>query len=126
MVTLEQLEHEAETLGIRIDRRTLPHTIMGVYSKPHHMIIIDENLTHDQQRSTLAHELIHAKHGDDGCHQLKDKQETRTRRLTATALISREDYIKAETAYDGAPYPMAKALDVTVQVLQDYQATIRG
>lgn len=126
MVTLEQLEQEAADLGIRIDRRTLPHNLMGVYSKKHHMIILDQNLTHDQQRSTLAHEIIHARHGDGDCHQLKDKQETRARRLTATALISREDYIKAETAYDGAPYPMAQTLGVTLQVLQDYQTTIRG
>lgn len=49
------------------------------------------------------------------------KCERRCRRETALALISPVDYGIAEEIYEGAAWPMAVELGVTVQVLMDYR-----
>ena len=52
------------------------------------------------------------------------REEQRTRRLTASKPISMPEYRLAEHIYDGDVYRMACELDVTVQVLRDYQAML--
>lgn len=121
-MTLEEMEVHLLLLGVRIDYRPLPEGIMGLYDAERRMILIDSTLSHDQTRSALMHELIHAEYEDPGCsHFFGAHAELRARRLTAERLINREDYIKTEKIYEGNKYLMAKDLDVTVQVLEDYQ-----
>ena len=70
----------------------------------------------------MCHELIHARYHDPGCgSQYGVKCERRCRRETALALISPVDYGMAEEIYEGAAWPMAVELGVTVQVLMDYR-----
>ena len=45
----------------------------------------------------------------------------RTRRETALKLINPLEYQTAEAMYEGDPYQIACELDVTLQIIQDYQ-----
>lgn len=127
MITLEQLEAEAESWGVAVDSRILPDTLMGVYSHEHRLILMDSRLNCRQQRCVLAHELVHAWFRDDQCDGLFGvKAEARTRRIAARLLIGVDDYRMAEAAYSGMEYPMAESLDVTVQVLEDYRSLLEG
>lgn len=127
MITLEQLEAEAESWGVAVDSRILPDTLMGVYSHEHRLILMDSRLNCRQQRCVLAHELVHAWFGDEWCDGLfGGKAEARTRRIAARLLIGVDDYRMAEAAYNGMEYPMAESLDVTVQVLEDYRSLLEG
>lgn len=121
-MTIDELDMQAVTMGVRVDYRPLPHGLMGLYDLQKSMIIIDSSLSERQTRSTLTHELVHAEYMDQGCSSvLGSRAELRARRLTALRLIQPEDYRQAEEAYEGNKYLMAKDLDVTVQVLEDYQ-----
>lgn len=71
--------------------------------------------------STLAHELAHARHHDRGCDPNGSKAERRARRETALRLINPTEYAIAEQMYEGDSYLIAQALDVTVQVIEDYK-----
>ena len=71
--------------------------------------------------STLAHELSHARHHDRGCDPNGSKAERRARRETALRLINPTEYAIAEQMYEGDSYLIAQALDVTVQVIEDYK-----
>lgn len=127
MITLEQLETEADLWGVAVDRRTLPDSLMGVYSHEHRLILMDGRLNCRQQRCVLAHELVHAWFGDDQCDGVfGGRMEARTRRIAARLLISVDDYRQAETAYSGMEYPMAECLEVTMQVLEDYRTLLEG
>ena len=112
----------SKTLGVRVEERRLAGDRCGIYYDPLRLIIIDERLAGFQRRCTLCHELIHARHHDPGCgSQYGVKCERRCRRETALALISPVDYGMAEEIYEGAAWPMAVELGVTVQVLMDYR-----
>ena len=47
--------------------------------------------------------------------------ERRTRRKTALKLANPHECQIAETMYEGYPYQIACELDVTLQIIQDYQ-----
>lgn len=112
----------SKTLGVRVEERRLAGDRCGIYYDPLRLIILDERLAGFQRRCTLCHELIHARHHDPGCgSQYGVKCERRCRRETALALISPVDYGMAEEIYEGAAWPMAVELGVTVQVLMDYR-----
>lgn len=80
-------------------------------------------MSSEQRICTLQHELIHAKHHDEGLATLMDpeREELRTRRETAFALIRLFDYMAAEQIYEGEPFAMAQELGVTISVLLDYR-----
>ena len=88
-------------------------------------IYLHDRLNARQKRCTLLHELIHAHyHNGPRTGPYGAREEQRTRRLTASKLISMPEYRLAEQIYDGDVYRMACELDVTVQVLRDYQAML--
>lgn len=123
---MEDFLYEASKLGIRIEERCLPRDLCGFYYEPARLIVLDERLAGFQRRCTLCHELIHAKYHDSGCGtQYGAKCERRCRRETALTLISQADYALAERVYEGDAWMMAVELDVTVQVLRDYQQILR-
>ena len=80
-------------------------------------IVIDRSMTYTRKRCTLVHELVHRMYGDVGCGY----RERRCRMTTARLLIDEDDYRKAEAMYDGDPWLMAEELNVTPQVVRDYQ-----
>ena len=117
----EDLLAEASRLGVKVRERELSPGRCGCYYEPTRLIIIDETLPDFARRYTLAHELAHARHHDRGCDPNGSKAERRARRETALRLINPTEYAIAEQMYEGDSYLIAQALDVTVQVIEDYK-----
>lgn len=122
MKTWTDLTNEAQCMGVLIEDKDFDGTQCGEYDPDTRTAYIDPTMSVEQRICTLQHELIHAKHFDDGLRLLsRDKEECLTRKETALALINTVDYMHAENLYGGEPYAMAQELRITVSVLQDYR-----
>ena len=89
-------------------------------SSPGHAV--KSQLIYCRKRCTLVHELIHWQHADatrDGVYG--PRLERQTRRETALKLVNPIEYQTAEVMYEGDHYQIACELDVTLQIIQDYQ-----
>lgn len=95
----------------------LPDDLNGIYRMATDTIVIDRSMTYTRKRCTLVHELVHRMYGDAGCGH----RERRCRMTTARLLIDEDDYRVAEAMYDGDPWLMAEELNVTPQIVMDYQ-----
>ena len=119
------LYRTAPTLTVMSD--LLPDKLAGVYIRSSDTIIIDRRISYTRKRCTLVHELVHRHYGDDTsqgpCSQYAEQ---RCRRETARLLIDEDDYKRAEAMYDGDIWLIAEELDVTVQVVEDYQMWLRN
>ena len=123
--TISNLRRYAESTGLSIMSRDLPHNTCGLYDDRHRLILLADWLNPRQEYCTLVHELIHAHHRDPGCGTPYGvKCERRCRRETALALISPVDYGMVEQVYEGNTWMMAVELGVTVQVLSDYRQAL--
>lgn len=119
------LRRYADTLDVTVSSDTLPTGINGIYSEPVRTILIDRNTSYTQKRCTLVHELVHWSYWDGSCDPRNlPKCETRTRRLTAQMLIPMKDAERLGEEYEGELSPIAAELDVTIQVLRDYQSLV--
>ena len=121
-MTYGQTRHYADTLNVTIGSALLPEGMTGFYDEATRTILIDRQLIYCQKRCTLVHELIHWQHADatkDGVYG--SRLENRTRRETALKLVNPLEYQTAEAMYEGDPYQIACELDVTLQIIQDYQ-----
>lgn len=121
----EDLLDEAARMGVRVEERPMAPGKCGYYFDPGHLIIIDENMPDYMRRCTLVHELVHAEHHDQGGHG-DAKAERRARRETALRCIRPVDYATAERVYGGDSFLIAQALDLTVQIIDDYKAILHG
>lgn len=122
---MEDFLQEASLLGVRVEERRLPNGLCGLYYDPARLIVLDDSMADFQRRCTLCHELVHARHRDSGCGTTYGaKAERRARRETALMLINPVEYANAETLCDGDAYRIACELDVTLQVVQDYQTML--
>lgn len=120
--TWADLTLEARLMGVLIEDRDFNDTQCGEYDPDTRTAFIDPTMSVEQRVCTLQHELIHARHFDDGLRLLsREKEECLTRKETAFALINPIEYMKAEDLYGGEPYAMAQELGITVGVLLDYQ-----
>ena len=116
------LTSEAQRMGVLIGDKEFDGTQCGEYDPDTRTAFIDPTMSVEQRVCTLQHELIHARHFDDGLRLLsRDKEECLTRKETALALINPVDYMHAEDLYGGEPYAMAQELGITVGVLLDYR-----
>lgn len=121
-MTYGQMRRYADTLNVTIGSALLPEGMTGFYDEATRTILIDRQLIYCQKRCTLVHELIHWQHADatrDGVYG--SRLERRTRRETALKLVNPLEYQTAEAMYEGDPYQIACELDVTLQIIQDYQ-----
>ena len=119
---MEGFLSEASLLGVRVEERRLPNGLCGFYYEPARLIVLDETMPDFQRRCTLCHELVHARYHDAGCGTpYGAKAERRARRQTALRLIDPIEYASAEMLCDGDAYRIACELDVTLQVVKDYQ-----
>lgn len=92
--------------------------ILGYYDHAKRTIVIRKGMTVRQTRCVLAHEVAHAKMG----HVCSDgAEERRADMMAAAMLVSPTAYAHAE-AIDPDPHAIADELDVTVDVILDYQA----
>lgn len=118
----EDLLDEAASMGVRVEERPLHPGRCGCYYNPARLIIIDEHMPDYEKACTLAHELVHARHRDHGHGGAK--AERRARRETALRAVDPVEYATAERMYGGDAYLIAQALDVTVQVIEDYKVLL--
>lgn len=122
MKTWTDLTLEARRMGVLIEDKEFDGSQCGEYDPMSRTAFIDPTMSMEQLVCTLQHELIHAKHFDDGLRLLsREKEECLTRKETALALINPVEYMHAEDLYGGEPYAMAQELGITVGVLLDYQ-----
>lgn len=120
--TWTDLTSEAQRMGVLIGDKEFDGTQCGEYDPDTRTAFIDPTMSVEQRVCTLQHELIHARHFDDGLRLLsRDKEECLTRKETALALINPVDYMHAEDLYGGEPYAMAQELGITVGVPLDYR-----
>ena len=120
--TWTDLTLEARLMGVLIEDRDFNDTQCGEYDPDTRTAFIDPTMSVEQRVCTLQHELIHARHFDDGLRLLsREKEECLTRKETAFALINPIEYMKAEDLYGGEPYAMAQELGIIVGVLLDYR-----
>ena len=121
-MTYGQMRRYADTLNVTIGSALLPDGMTGFYDEATRTILIDRQLIYCQKRCTLVHELIHWQHADATRNGIYGARlERRTRRETALKLVNPLEYQTAEAMYEGDPYQIACELDVTIQIIQDYQ-----
>ena len=121
-MTYGQMRHYADTLNVTIGSALLPAGMTGFYDEATRTILIDRQLIYCQKRCTLVHELIHWQHADATRNGIFGARlERRARRETALKLVNPFEYQTAEAMYEGDPYQIACELDVTLQIIQDYQ-----
>lgn len=121
-ITIDVLERQAEHMGLKVLESDIPGTTCGLYCDRLRTIWLADWLNDRQRLCTLCHELVHAKYSDLGCGtRFGVKCERRTRRETALMLISRVEFAMVEEVYGENAWMMAAELDVTMQVLTDYQ-----
>ena len=121
-MTYGQMRRYADTLNVTISSALLPAGMTGFYDEATRTILIDSRLIYSQKRCTLIHELIHWQHADATRNGIYGARlERRTRRETALKLVNPLEYQTAEAMYEGDPYQIACELDVTIQIIQDYQ-----
>ena len=121
-MTYGQMRCYADTLDVTIGSALLPRGFNGFYDEASRTILIDRRLIYCQKRCTLVHELIHWQHADTSHTGVYGSRiENRARRETALKLVDPVEYRTAETIYEGDPYQIACELDVTLQIIQDYQ-----
>ncbi|MDN6458409.1 MAG: hypothetical protein L0K29_10300 [Bifidobacterium crudilactis] len=124
-MTYGQIRQYADSLPVDICSARLPEKVQGIFNGMLGMIIVDRAMTYTQKRCTLTHELVHWSHGDDTCNGIMGaRMERRTRRETASLLLNPMEYASAENVYEGDVALMAAELNVTIQVVKDYQELV--
>lgn len=108
-------------LPVTVSSAILPSGLWGCYDATTDVILIDRRLTYTAKRCTLVHELLHWQHGDTGCSNNRSKQERRARTQTALMLVDPAELALLEHMYDDDLWSIADELNVTMQVLGDYQ-----
>lgn len=112
----------ADSLGVTVCSDNLPGDRQGLYSATANTIVIDRGISYTAKRCTLVHELVHWHRGDRVCDSaIGARIEHRTRRETALLLVRPSDYALAERVYDADVFRMAAELNVTWQVVEDFQ-----
>lgn len=111
-------------LPVTVSSAILPNGLWGCYDDENHVILIDRRLTYTAKRCTLVHELLHWQHGDTGCSNNRSKQERRARTQTALTLVDPAELALLEHMYDDDLWSITDELNVTMQVLADYQAML--
>lgn len=102
MKTWTDLTIEARHMGVLIEDKEFDGTQCGEYDPDTRTAYIDPTMSMEQRVCTLQHELIHAKHFDDGLGLLsREKEERLTRKETAFSLINPIEYMRAEDLYGG-------------------------
>ena len=112
----------AHSLGICIYWRPLEEGPRGLWDAHSRSIWIDSRLSDRSARSLLAHELGHATLGHHGPQS--EARERDAWQWAAQTLIGSWDYARAEWEHGAHPGALAEALDVSVQVIYGYRATL--
>ncbi len=113
-----ELIRYAASRGIEVHASHLPEDVLGYYSPDEGRVYFDMQLTPDERRVTIAHELGHAHYG----HRCdSDRNERQADMFAANLLIDPEDYANLE-ALNPDRHFVAEELGVTVELV-DFFAT---
>lgn len=124
-LTYGQMRMAVLNLDVMVASALLPGDLYGLYDESRRLILIDRRMTYTRKRCTLMHELVHWAHGDATCNGvIGSRWERRTRRETATRLISPTAYAAAEEIYEGETMLMADELNVTPEIVRDYKEVL--
>lgn len=87
----------AHQLGVLITHHPLAGNLRGRYLHRRRLIILRPGMTSVEERSVLAHELVHAEFGDEDTPDLARwrRYEWRADRIAARRLISMESFLRA-------------------------------
>lgn len=127
-------KHAAD-LGLRVVERRLTGWRWGEFEHVRRVVYLDPRLLAIEARSVVAHEVVHAIHGDVyvGDEVADDALEARTRRLTALQLIDPIEYSAAacmneDSTWWGLPRRLALGarLRVIPEVVDDFERIMRG
>ena len=105
----------------RIIETDLPDQLWGAYDLLTHTIFLRPRLAPIQRRSTLSHETAHALLGHTGHHP---RQERAAEELSASWLISRDQWAAATRVYNTAT-PLAHELDVLPRDTHAYMRLLK-
>lgn len=99
----------------------------GEYSHASRTITLRSGLSRREARCTLAHELQHAIAGDIACRSswFAARMERRADEAAAILLVDPVEYREAEAMHNGHLPSIAYDLDVTPEVLLDWQRMCR-
>lgn len=109
----------AERFCVLRERR-LHGDVQGLYLRESNLILLDCDLTSEQRRCVLAHEISHARHLDERC-----RMDRWSDREAAMMLVDPMEYAYAETVYDGNVMGMARELNALPWVVQAYRERLR-
>lgn len=124
-MTYGDMRRYADALGVTVCSRSLPGELEGFYHAPSNLIVIDRGMDYTAKRCALCHELVHWSHGDSACEPvIYARAENRTRREAAALLIPVASYVLSEMAYEGDLSRIADDLNVTEQIVEDYQSMV--
>ncbi|WP_144795740.1 ImmA/IrrE family metallo-endopeptidase [Microbacterium paludicola] len=112
-----ELVRFAASLGIELHASHLPEDVLGYYSPDESRIYFDLQLTPNERRTTIAHELGHAHYG----HRCDtSRNELQADKYAATLLINPAEYADLETINPDRHF-LADELAVTVELLEFYE-----
>lgn len=115
---MQDLIDLARARGLRVMWRNLGRR-RGEYRHQHGLIVVNHTLSAAQQRATMAHELGHAAHGDEGTDEALERRATV---YAAHLLISPAEYAMAERVVGHHAGAIARELGVTRELVLAWQA----
>ena len=116
------LNATAEALGVRVREAPTPNGLWGIYDKPRHLITLSPGLSEAQYRSTLAHEIGHARYGHHGHHP---KTERLADKWAAGKLLN-FDMILEQARFTLATSEIAAQLNVMPWVVEAFVNTLNA
>lgn len=115
---------DAEELGLHIRYAPL-HDSWSWWVPSRHLVVVANHLTHAQERCTVAHQVEHARHGDNACRRAtpvnrlwtRQRQEIRADKAAARKLIPAVD-LQTALRWAESPEAAAHELHVTEHMLR--------
>lgn len=114
---MKQLLARAAAAGISVHVWPLDRGMNGMYDELEKVIYLTLGLTIPEQRSTLAHELGHARYGHDCTNP---KAERLARAYAAALLIDPHEFARLERINDDQHW-LAEEFRVTPRIIFDYE-----
>lgn len=121
-----QLHQFADDLGVKLIRHS--GGIKGWYDHPARTLSTRRGMSIAQYRSTLAHELGHAWHGDvpTGNGHYDQRQEDRAWRFAAHLLICPDEFRAAAIWHNHHMPAIADELEITQYLLDHWMRSIKA
>jgi hypothetical protein len=120
--TMDDLIAECSGLGVRVEWATLPPEMDGAYMLTRRTIILSDDLADYQQRPALAHEIEHAKRGDNGPQPPRVEQHIDE--IVACRFVSLPAYAAAEEEHGWQTGAIACDLDLPRWVVRAYRRAL--